>query len=222
MSRGRAWTPEQRAKASESHKGVPLSPEHHMAISKSEKGKPLSAEHRAAVDAGRKGRKHSAETRAKMSAAHKGKTLTQEHRDKIGKAHKGVPQPPLSEEHRAKLSVTSKRMWADRDEATKCRIISRVNTYNGPTSIELLVAQELFDRGISFEPEARIGWYRVDFLIGQLVIECDGEYWHPVGNKRDARKDAYLERKGYVVVRLRENDIRADVTAQVSTALACR
>jgi very-short-patch-repair endonuclease len=45
-----------------------------------------------------------------------------------------------------------------------------------------------------------------------LVIECDGEYWHdrkPGAKAKDARKDAYLLSKGYSILRLPEIEIKS-------------
>jgi len=79
-----------------------------------------------------------------------------------------------------------------------------------PTSIESKIRDYLFQKGIYFIPEHNIGRWSIDIFIPQfsLAIECDGEYWHRNTQERDARKDAFLFKKGITVLRLSENNIR--------------
>jgi very-short-patch-repair endonuclease len=57
--------------------------------------------------------------------------------------------------------------------------------------------------------EVRIGKYRVDVLIGRLVIEIQGTTWHsrPEDVERDARRAACLHRYGYEVAYITEQEI---------------
>jgi len=74
------------------------------------------------------------------------------------------------------------------------------------TDIEALVEEELKRRGEEYQFEARLGIWHVDFFLPQrnLVIECDGEYWHrsreALGS--DLNKTLDLREKGYRVARL--------------------
>jgi very-short-patch-repair endonuclease len=67
---------------------------------------------------------------------------------------------------------------------------------------------------MSFEIQKKIGRYNVDFYLQHLdlVIECDGDYWHslPRSVERDRRKDKWLKAKGYNIIRLSESDINTD------------
>jgi very-short-patch-repair endonuclease len=87
------------------------------------------------------------------------------------------------------------------------------NQFKGETSIEILVKDALKNKSVDFKQEVRIGKYYVDFLLlsRQIVIECDGDYWHakPSSKKRDKRKDEFLELKGYFVYRFSEREIKA-------------
>lgn len=76
------------------------------------------------------------------------------------------------------------------------------------TLLEQSIRLALNDFGISFEQEARIGRYSVDFLIisQRIAIEVDGDYWHQDA-RRDARKDAFLHNHGFHVVRIRESTV---------------
>lgn len=81
--------------------------------------------------------------------------------------------------------------------------------YRGETSIEKKVRLCLEKARISYKQEAKIGYYRVDFLLPDLnvVVECDGVYWHKNSQLRDRRKNSFLSHKGYRVVRISEEEI---------------
>jgi very-short-patch-repair endonuclease len=59
--------------------------------------------------------------------------------------------------------------------------------------------------------QIRIGRYRVDFLIGRLVVECNGEWTHSsaMDRWRDACRTQKLRDWGYEVVCLTEQEIRS-------------
>lgn len=81
------------------------------------------------------------------------------------------------------------------------------------TTIETQVYQELDRRGIVYEAQKPVGnRYIVDAYVPDrnLVIECDGSYWHSLPRviRRDRRKDAYLEKCGFSLLRLEESEIR--------------
>ncbi len=81
-----------------------------------------------------------------------------------------------------------------------------------PTSIEKIVYNELKKKGIIFEKQKVIGnKFTVDVYIPSinLVIECDGDYWHsmPINARRDASKDAYLSKCGFDILRLLGSEI---------------
>lgn len=84
--------------------------------------------------------------------------------------------------------------------------------YKGESSIEKKMRYALQRAHISFLQEVPIGKYRADFLLPQhnIVLECDGEYWHkiPTTRERDRRKNNFLKENGYSVVRLTEKMIR--------------
>jgi len=84
--------------------------------------------------------------------------------------------------------------------------------FEGESSIEQLIRIELERHGEEFVQEVGIGPYNVDFFLPRrnLVIECDGSYWHSLIASiiRDRRKNTFLTRQGYRVFRLSEEDIR--------------
>ncbi len=88
-----------------------------------------------------------------------------------------------------------------------------------PTSIEKSVHEELIRRGIfDFIPEYRIPnektWYDADFFIfPNLIIECDGDYWHNIegAKEKDQTRDAYLASQNYKVLRFTETQIHSNL-----------
>ena len=46
----------------------------------------------------------------------------------------------------------------------------------------------------------------VCFCIDNIIIEIDGEKWHPLGNEKDAKRDLQLSNIGYVVYRIRSKE----------------
>lgn len=81
------------------------------------------------------------------------------------------------------------------------------------TDIEQIVESVLQAMGIEYVPQKHIGRWVVDFFIPSksLCLECDGDYWHslPDVQERDARKDVYLQQKGYTVLRILGSQILA-------------
>lgn len=70
-----------------------------------------------------------------------------------------------------------------------------------------------------------IGPYRVDFLwrSARLVVEADSERYHRgvLAQREDAERDAYLERRGFVVLRFAERQIDEE-PALVATEIRTR
>lgn len=97
------------------------------------------------------------------------------------------------------------------------------------TSIEKILAKELTRRNISFIPQYNLdNKFACDFAIPEckLIIECDGDYWHvnPLKSNpnhldkrqiknlnRDKFKDEYIRRKGWIILRFFESDIKSSV-----------
>ena len=87
------------------------------------------------------------------------------------------------------------------------------HTQGGRTSsLEISVAAILDALEEPYTRQTQVGFWSVDFYIPRLrlVIECDGTYWHgsPKAIKGDRRKDGWLFRHGYRVLRLPEPLIR--------------
>ncbi len=80
------------------------------------------------------------------------------------------------------------------------------------TSIEIKIQTLLSDKGIKFEKHKSIlGKYQVDiFIKPNLIIECDGDYWHnrPGVKEKDKRRDEEFNKNNYKILRLLESDIK--------------
>lgn len=86
------------------------------------------------------------------------------------------------------------------------------------TTIETLLYRELERRNVPFARQQVVdGRYLVDALItgARIVIECDGDYWHsrPGRPQLDAKRQKYLQSRGYIVLRFSEAVLKADIEA---------
>ncbi len=82
--------------------------------------------------------------------------------------------------------------------------------------------------GVSFRRQTPIGPYIADFVAhsAKLVIELDGgQHFEPAALKRDQRRDAFLQSKGFAVLRFTNHDVmlnRQGVLETIATALTKR
>lgn len=86
---------------------------------------------------------------------------------------------------------------------------------------EIELGRLLAEAGLRIEPSARIGKWIVDFRVGGIVVEYDGDYWHSLPDMihRDKRKDRDLRKRGYDVVRIKEGNFARDPEAAVAAVL---
>ena len=86
------------------------------------------------------------------------------------------------------------------------------------TNIEEKMKEVLIKEGIEFAEQFPIRCkygYIADFAIPdkKIIIECDGEHWHLIGNSKDRKRDAVLRKLGWKVLRFRGNEIENDIHA---------
>ncbi|WP_164745631.1 DUF559 domain-containing protein [Neobacillus mesonae] len=103
--------------------------------------------------------------------------------------------------------------------------LSRRSVKFSSTSIEVKMANELSVRGIEYIEQYILGdKFRLDFLLPEynIVIECDGNYWHtlPKTVKRDKAKNAYIKACGFSLYRFWESEINSDVESCVDVVMA--
>lgn len=156
-------------------------------------------------------RLHTEEVRKKISNSCKG-------RDAWNKGVYGVFHH--SEETKRKIANSSKgrEPWCKgikmpRDIVDKM-VKSRIEFYrNNPTSIEVKVAEQLEKYNIKYIYQKPIckGHFVLDFWLPnyQLVIECNGDYWHKREEriKRDKELKEYVLSKGKDILFLHEYEI---------------
>jgi very-short-patch-repair endonuclease len=144
----------------------------------------------------------------------------------------------------ALLSQRRSEEWARRSPEEKARHLEafiaagqRHNKKNHRTRIETLVAAMLERMGASYRQNVQIGRYNVDFVVGTLIIECYGDFWHcnpalwpperyngslhvTAAEKwaRDAARQSVLEQQGYTFAAFWETQIR-DAPHEVERAI---
>jgi very-short-patch-repair endonuclease len=169
-----------------------------MKISTHLKNKPLSEGHKKNMSLSRKGKPSS---RINFRFSEKSKL-------KMRNSHLGVPVP---EEKKRKMKET----W-NTPKYRKLARERRANQKNNFTSsIEVKVQNFLKTLSIEYfthQYRKEINHaYQCDIFIPSLnlVIECDGVYWHhyPTGNDIDKVRTKELLEKGFKVLRLWETDI---------------
>ena len=139
----------------------------------------------------------------------KGYKCSEELKKKISIANSGERNAAKRPEVRAKISKTLLQTYKDHPEILENRKVSGHNQFSGHyTSIEKVVKQSLDKLNIPFSHNLRLGRYFADFVIfNNVVIECDGEYWHRNSKEKDDIKDSYLHNKGFMTFRLPEKRI---------------
>ena len=92
------------------------------------------------------------------------------------------------------------------------------------TSIEIAIAKELSEREITYIEQYNLGnKFSLDFFLPEhnIVIECDGDYWHnlPEVVRRDKAKNAYIKACGLSLYRFWEHEINKDTEACVDMVM---
>lgn len=125
------------------------------------------------------------------------------------------------------LKITSEKMTGRKQTEKTKDILKEQRLYKifplKDSSIEIKMQNELQNRGIKFikhKPITNIlHKYQCDiFIKPNIVIECDGDYWHkfPIGNEIDYIRTKEMEDKEYIVFRFWESEINKNVQLCVS------
>lgn len=116
------------------------------------------------------------------------------------------------------ISIAKKKFLKENPEHLKAILerLKRTKTPKQDSTIEVKIQTFLKELGIEFFTHQYMKiehGYLCDILIPcmNLVIECDGDYWHkyPIGLDRDHIRTKELIEKGFKVLRLWEFEIRA-------------
>lgn len=160
------------------------------------------------------GKSPSEKTRQKLSKAGKKRKQSEETKKKQSFAHIGEKNPmygrsgnksPVfgrknTKEQSKKQSNRMKKLVKENPEVFFNRL--GIKFSKGHKRIENLLRLN----NINFIHEYKIERYSIDiFLIDyNICLEIDGEYWHKRDDtiKKDIKRDNYLRRKGYKIIRL--------------------
>ncbi len=190
-------------------------------------GKKFSEEHKNKIRISMKNYVHTEEHKRNISAGKIGHIVTEETRRKISKKQKGRVSwnkgKSWSKESKSRMSISAKKRLPNRkgekqSELTKQKLrLIRLNqvipTKN--TSIEVKIQNFLKQLNIEFTPHKPITnikhIYQCDIFIPSknLIIECDGNYWHnyPIGKFMDYVRNEEIKEAGFNLLRLWEQDI---------------
>lgn len=194
----------ERKKTSELMKQRWQNPEYRKQMSEKHKGRKVSEEGRKSRSEALKGIKRSEETKRKMSESAKARPKA--FYEQLHKGHKRWLENETVGERMERLQGW---MQAGRE--------ARINKdYLTPSSIEIIVQKQLDSLGIRYLQQKHINGgkrdYWLDFYIPslRLVIECNGDYWHnlPERKERDKRLKEYVESTGRKIVFIWEHEIK--------------
>ncbi len=140
-----------------------------------------------------KGKYHTDEAKRKLSIACKGRKLTEEHKRKMSDYNQR-PEIKKRFKERMKYVVVPKK-----DSSIEVKI----QNYLRRLKIDFFTHQYMKDIEHGYQCDIFIP-------VMELIIECDGDYWHkyPVGRDIDNIRTKELIEKGFKVLRLWEREIR--------------
>ena len=149
--------------------------------------------------------KHTDETKRFIAECSRNQVWTEKRKMNVSLALKG------------RCSDAKKRILLERNssdsqrEAVRHSAIKRVMN-SSPTNIERIVMDELKSHGIEYEFQVVVENFVYDFRVGNILIECDGEYWHLFGSNltRDHNKNECARRNGFDIVRIPGKRIMSD------------
>lgn len=204
-------------------------------IRKGNYGHPIDAETRKKISETVKKRWQEKEYREKVTNAHK-HSLPDSWKENISQGMLGVPksketrmkmskyQSNRPKEHEEKFRKSWKNQWESLTKKEKLERLSHwikaghesnKNVFLKPSSIELKVKEDLDFYEIRYIQQKRVSNgkrnFYLDFYIPslKLVIECNGDYWHnlPEKKQRDKELKKYVESTGRKIVFIWEHEI---------------
>lgn len=121
----------------------------------------------------------------------------------VSEAKKGKPNTTIwTDEMRKAKSEWRKKLHEDHPEThPNRRLAGNRSSMSYPEKVAFDFLTEL---GVEFEHQKRIEGFYPDFVIGNLIIEIDGERWHDA--EKDAIRDKKLNDAGFSVVRIKSTE----------------
>lgn len=121
----------------------------------------------------------------------------------ISKALKGKPSSVVwTDEMRKAKSEWKKQLHVDNPELHPNRKLA--GNKKKWTYPERVAGDWLDKHNIAYEKNKKIGRYYPDFVIGSIIVEIDGEYWHDA--EKDCVRDKELGDLGYTVHRIKSKE----------------
>lgn len=134
-----------------------------------------------------------------------GKKWSQEARQSLRAIRKEQENRP---EVKEKKRAASRRVFAN-DPAARVRFIAAGRGRPSRLECEFLDA---FERalGVTIARGVQIGRYVVDGMIGKVILEVDGHFWHALPGRKayDVNREVALKTLGYAVLRIPESFAR--------------
>lgn len=121
----------------------------------------------------------------------------------ISEALKGKPSKVIwTDKMRKAKSEWRKQLHSDNPEThPNRRLAGNKRKWTYP---EQVAGNWLEKNNFTYEKNKRIGRYYPDFVIGSIIIEIDGEYWHY--EEKDRVRDKNLSDLGYTVHRIKAKE----------------
>ena len=168
------------------------------------------------------GKERATEIRKSMSNSHTGIPLSKACRHSLSllairrkeKQHGKMNKPEAIDKMR-KAAIKQFKDPYQRELRRQMRIKIMSTQQTKDTGIEKKVMNILVLNNIKFEKQKPLlSKYIVDiFIAPNIVIECDGDYWHnrPGCQEKDKLRNANLIREGYRVLRFWEHEINENI-----------
>lgn len=121
------------------------------------------------------GKRHSEAARMEMSRAHQGKTISDEQKRKFHESHRR--RYPTPEAYSAEIRARYEAHPEAKEKIREARLRQRFSRRS--TKPERLFRQLLVEIGIEAQEQIAIPTCGiVDFMVGSLILEVYGDYWH--------------------------------------------
>lgn len=190
-------------------------------------GKHCSKETKHKIGLANTGRIRSIETRQKLSLAGKGRSHSELHKLRIGLSNAKIKRPYAAKNLTHGTGPANSFYGRHHSDETKAKLRAYTAKQKFPriSSIEKKLGEAMIRQGIVAEPQVSLeSVCRADFFLDpNIVIFCDGDYWHRIPStiERDDRQNRLLKKLGYQVLRFWEHEILSDVSACVHRVQEC-
>ena len=142
----------------------------------------------------------------------------QKYAEGISKSTKGKPSNYIwTEERRKEQSERKKKLYQECPETHPNRKLS--GNKNKWTYPERVAGEWLDKNNILFERNKKVDKYYPDFVIKNIIIEIDGEYWHD--QEKDSERDKKLSELGYTIHRIKAKERIEERLERIFNQPAC-